>query len=246
MAYLSNSNYNVRMTGGAEPTAIHPIAFHNKYKSSPKYYPRGRHQAIMGRSHKIPRNTKTLHSKKESFLVTGRILLHDRIGELCKRALFVVVENWLVDLLLGIIFIGRFVKNIFPGSTNRFPETHLRWPSSSSTTCPSHCKDREDQTKSTQSAPVPVSKGVNVASLTQHLVSLSANVTGLAHISPLQPDAKNARTKVVPVHGVIDVASKKPSRILVSDFSYQTMKLRKGDKTSMASRRPDCTTQLIE
>lgn len=178
------------------------------------------------------------------------MILNIRIGDLYVRTLFGVAESLAMDLRLGTFFINSSVMAICSGEHKMAP-----WNSPPIAVIKSHnasilfTNDLETQkclSNPRKSLLIPFSKAVNVPPITQHSVQVSTTVTSEASISPLQPDAQEARTKAVAAHGIIDVASSQPFPILVSNFSNQTIKFCRGENIAIAPGPQDRIIQPIE
>lgn len=67
-------------------------------------------------------NTPRLRTAaQEPLYMEGTILLHNRLGDLWIRVWFGIVDNLVIDILFGTLFIDRFICRIFPAEGKVVP-----------------------------------------------------------------------------------------------------------------------------
>lgn len=160
-------------------------------------------------------------ANKQSLSVIGLILLHVRIGKLCVRKWFRMVDKLAVDLHLGTSFIDHYIWTISYGEHKLVP-WHLTpvaiIASHNTLACSLERSNGPEKPDSNISAPVTVSKIVLLAHFTQQIVQAVTLNHGLLNVMFIKAEEQVSRTGIVPSVGVTDVALQRPF-----SFSYQTL-----------------------
>lgn len=175
-------------------------------------------------------------------------LIYARIGEVFVRAWFGIIDSFAVELLSGTLFLGRSIREIFPGKHELFP-----WHSTpvdiikTYITLVSSLEESNEwgDPNSNMSAALAVSEEVLTALFLRQAMQASTSTRRLLNSTPVWAEGKASKTKVVSAHGVTDAVQQRPFPILISDFTNLSKRLHKGEKSAVSSVSLECVNHPI-